>query len=40
MTGQKSLDLEYADKVVSNIKNLWDGDVTLFTIIEDDVWEI
>jgi stage V sporulation protein R len=36
----RDLDLEYADKVVSNIKNLWDGEVTLFTIIEDDVWEI
>ena len=36
----RDLDLEYADKVVESIRKIWDGGVNLFTIIEDDVWEI
>ena len=37
----RDLDLDYADNVVTNIKKIWkEGDVKLFTIIENDVWEI
>ena len=37
----RDLDLDYADNVVDSIRNLWqEGDVKLFTIIENDVWEI
>ena len=37
----RDLDLDYADSVVKSIRNLWkEGDVKLFTIIENEVWEI
>jgi len=36
----RDLELEYAEKVVSKIKNIWPGDVKFFTIIEDEAWEI
>ena len=36
----RDLDLEYADAVVDSIRNIWEGDVRLFTIIEEDIWEI
>ena len=37
----RDLDLDYADSVVEHIRRIWnEGDVKLFTIIENDVWEI
>jgi len=36
----RDLDLEYADAVVDSIRNIWEGEVRLFTIIEEDIWEI
>jgi len=37
----RDLDLDYADSVVDHIRQIWkEGDVKLFTIIENDVWEI
>jgi len=37
----RDLELNYANKVVKHIKNLWHiGDVKLYTIIENDLWEI
>ena len=37
----RDLDLDYADNVVNHVRYLWrEGDVKLFTIIENDVWEI
>jgi len=36
----RDLDLTYAEEVLKSIKNLWDGDVKLFTVIEDEIWEI
>lgn len=37
----RDLDLDYADNVVSHVRSLWkEGDVKLFTIIENEVWEI
>lgn len=36
----RDLELDYADKVVNHVKNIWKDDVTLYTIIENEVWEI
>jgi len=36
----RDLDLEHAEKVVGHVKDLWKDDVRLYTILEDDVWEI
>ena len=36
----RDLDLDYADKVMDHVRVLWDKEVKLFTIIEEEVWEI
>jgi stage V sporulation protein R len=36
----RDLDLQYANKVVEHIKNLWKKNVKLYTLIEDEIWEI
>ena len=36
----RDLDLSYAEAVVDHIKYLWNKDVKLFTIIEEETWEI
>ena len=36
----RDLDLDYADKVMDHIREMWDKEVKLFTIIEEEVWEI
>jgi stage V sporulation protein R len=36
----RDLELSYAETVVNQVKNLWDGDVKLFTLIEEETWEI
>ena len=36
----RDLELEHAEKVVKHIKNIWKSDVRLYTVLEDDVWEI
>ena len=37
----RDLDLDYADNVVEHVRKIWrEGEVKLFTIIENDVWEI
>jgi stage V sporulation protein R len=36
----RDLDLEYADKVIENVRHLWPEGAVLFTIIEDEIWEI
>jgi stage V sporulation protein R len=36
----RDLDLDNSDEVLCHTKTLWDDDVKLFTIIEEEVWEI
>jgi len=36
----RDLDLEYADQVVDHIRHIWPDDVKLYTIIEEELWEI
>jgi len=37
----RDLELQYANRVMKNIQNIWnEGDVKLYTIVENDVWEI
>jgi len=36
----RDLELNYAEEVVEHIRYLWDRDVKLFTIIEEETWEI
>tara|TARA_R110001583_G_scaffold7985_4_gene38881 strand:+ start:6297 stop:7613 length:1317 start_codon:yes stop_codon:yes gene_type:complete len=36
----RDLELNYAEEVVDHIKYLWDRDVKLFTVIEEETWEI
>ena len=36
----RDLDLDYADKVMDHVRTMWDKEVKLFTIIEEEVWEI
>ena len=36
----RDLELDHADEVVKHIRTLWGDEVKLFTIIEDEMWEI
>jgi len=36
----RDLELDYADRVVDSIRELWPYEVSLFTMIENEVWEI
>jgi len=36
----RDLDLDYADNVMKHVRNIWKDEVKLFTIIEDELWEI
>jgi len=36
----RDLDLDYADNVMRHVRNIWRDDVKLFTIIEEEIWEI
>jgi len=36
----RDLDLRYSEAVVEHVRSLWEFDVKLFTIIEEDTWEI
>ena len=36
----RDLEMSYAEKVVSHIKNLWGNEVKLYTILEEEIWEV
>ena len=36
----RDLELDHADKVIKHVKNIWKEDASLYTIIENEVWEI
>ena len=36
----RDLDIEYADKVIANIQQLWKDKVKMYTILEDELWEM
>jgi stage V sporulation protein R len=36
----RDLDLDHAERVVDHIRDLWKNDVRLYTLLEDEVWEI
>ena len=36
----RDLELSYAETVVNQVKDLWHSDVKLFTVIEEETWEI
>jgi len=36
----RDLDLVYAERVVDHIRDIWKSDVRMYTILEDEVWEI
>ena len=36
----RDLELDYAERVVGQINTLWPAGVKLFTVIEEEVWEI
>lgn len=36
----RDLDLEYADNVIKHVRNIWPNEVKMFTIIEEELWEI
>jgi len=36
----RDLEISYAENVVNHIKNLWGNDVKLYTILEEEVWEV
>ena len=36
----RDLELNYAEQVIKSIKHIWDGEVKLFTIVEEEMWEI
>ena len=36
----RDIDLNHANQVVKHIKDIWKDNVKLFTIIEDEIWEI
>lgn len=36
----RDLEIQYAEKVVEHISNLWSKKVKLYTIIEDEIWEV
>jgi len=35
----RDLDLDYADKVMDHIREIWPHEVKLYTVIEEEVWE-
>jgi stage V sporulation protein R len=36
----RDLEIQYAEHVVDHIKSLWGDEVKLYTILEDEIWEI
>ena len=36
----RDLDLNYSEAVVNHVGNLWPHEVKLFTVIEEELWEI
>ena len=36
----RDLDLSHADKVVEHIKHIWQNNVKLYSIVEEEIWEI
>ena len=36
----RDLEIQYAEHVVKHIKNLWGDEVKLYTILEDEIWEV
>ena len=36
----RDLEIQYANRVVDHIKNLWGKQVKLFTILEEEIWEV
>ena len=36
----RDLEIQYAEEVVNHIKNLWGEEVKLYTILEDEIWEV
>jgi len=36
----RDLEIQYAEHVVKHIKNLWQDEVKLYTILEDEIWEV
>ena len=36
----RDLELDYADNCVRLLKNIWNGDVKLFTLIEEEDFEV
>jgi stage V sporulation protein R len=36
----RDLEIQYAEKVVNHIQNLWGKDVKLYTILEEEIWEV
>lgn len=36
----RDLEIQYAEHVVKHIKNLWTGDVKLYTLLEEEIWEV
>ena len=36
----RDLEIQYAERVVEHIKNLWGQEVKLYTILEDEIWEV
>ena len=36
----RDLEIQYAEKVVNHIQNLWGRDVKLYTILEEEIWEV
>ena len=36
----RDLELSHANNVVKHIKELWDSEISFFTMIEGEVWEI
>jgi stage V sporulation protein R len=35
----RDLDLDYADKVMDHVREIWPHEVKLYTVIEEEVWE-
>ena len=36
----RDLEINYANEVVKNIQNLWEKEVKLYTILEEEIWEV
>jgi stage V sporulation protein R len=36
----RDLEIQYAEHVVKHINNLWTGDVRLYTLLEEEIWEV